>query len=91
MKEYNYIKKIFAEVCKKKDKNINEIKSTSLSHKNILNKKQKIYKKAVRKFFVKPNREMKAELAKYLKNRNFIIDADNNPYKFKVFNSIYNF
>ena len=91
MKEYNYIKKIFAEVCKKKDKNINEIKSTSLSHKNILNKKQKIYKKAVRKFFIKPNREMKAELSKYLKNRNFIIDADNNPYKFKVLNSIYNF
>ena len=91
LKEYKYVKKIYEEVYKKKKKSSNEIRSSSLSHNRILNKKQLIYKKAIRKYFAKPNREMKDELSKYIKNRNFIIDADNNPYRFKIFNSIYNF
>ena len=91
MKEYYDIKKIFNAALKKKKNNISDIKSSSLFGKRILNKKNTYYKKTIRKYFSRPNREMKRELSKYLKNKHFIIDADNNPYKFRVFNSIYHF
>ena len=91
MKEYFNIKKIFEDTMKKKKKNVNEFKRKSLSYKRILNKKNKFYKSTIKKYFSGPNREMKAELSKYIKNRHFIIDEDNNPYKFRVFNSLPDF
>jgi len=90
MKEYYDIKKIFDVALRKKKKNTSDIKSSSLYHKGVLNKKNIYYKKAIRKYFSRPNREMKHEFTKNLKNRYFVVDTDNNPYKFRVFNSIYN-
>ena len=91
MKEYFSIKKILDDVIRKKKKNVNEFQRSSLLYKKMLNKKNFIYKKAIKKYFSGPNREMKSELSKYIKNRYFIVDADNNPYKFRIFNSMHNF
>ena len=91
MKEYFSIKKIVEDVMRKKKKNVNEFQRSSSFYKRILNKKNFIYKKAIKKYFSGPNREMKSELSKYIKNRYFIVDADNNPYKFRIFNSMHNF
>ena len=91
MKEYFSIKKIVEDVMRKKKKNANEFHRSSLFYTRILNKKNFIYKKAIKKYFSGPIREMKSELSKYIKNRYFIVDADNNPYKFRIFNSIQKF
>ena len=91
MKEYYNIKKIFDEVIKKKRRSTSDFKRSSLFQKKLLDKKHLFFKKAFKRYFSGPTREMKAELSKYIKNRHFIVDADNNPYKFKIFNSMHIF
>jgi hypothetical protein len=91
MKEYYNIKEIFDEVVKKKRRSTTDFKRSSLFQKKMINKKNLFFKKAFKRYFSGPTREMKAELSKYIKNRHFIVDADNNPYKFKIFNSMHIF
>ena len=91
MKEYYNIKEIFDEVVKKKRRSTTDFKRSSLFQKKMINKKNLFFKKTFKRYFSGPTREMKAELSKYIKNRHFIVDADNNPYKFKIFNSMHIF
>ena len=90
MKKYYDVKKIFDNCVKKKKKSISDLKNNSLSCRRILNKKKSDFKNTVRRYFSGPNREIKKEFSKYIKNRYFIIDGDNNPYKFRIFNFTHN-
>ena len=91
MKEYYNIKEILDEVIKKKRRSTSDFKRNALLQNKIADKKNLFFKRAFKRYFSGPTREMKAELSRYIKNRNFIVDADNNPYKFKIFNSMHIF
>ena len=85
MKEFNSVKTIVTDFMKKKKKTAIEFKNKSLSYKRIQNEKKIFFKKAFRQYFSPPYREMKVELANYIKNRYFIVDENNNPFKFRIF------
>ena len=85
MKEFYNVKTIVTDIMKKKKKTIIEFKNKSLSYKRIQNEKKLFFKKALRQYFSPPNREMNVELSNYIKNRYFIVDENNNPFKFRIF------
>jgi hypothetical protein len=85
MKEFYNVKTIVTDFMKKKKKTAIEFKNKSLSYKRIQNEKKLFFKKALRQYFSPPNRDMKVELSNYIKNRYFIVDENNNPFKFRIF------
>ena len=85
MKEFYSVKTIVTDFMKEKKKTEKEFKNKSLSYKRIQNEKKLFFKKAFRQYFSPPNRDMKIELSNYIKNRYFIVDENNNPFKFRIF------
>jgi len=85
MKEFYNVKTIVTDFMKKKKKTAIEFKNKSLSYKRIQNEKKIFFKKAFRQYFSPPNRDMKVELSNYIKNRYFIVDENNNPFKFRIY------
>lgn len=85
MKEYFGVKKMVEDLIKKKKKKSLEFKKKALSHKKFQNQTKLYFKKAFKLYLSPPFKEMKTELSNFFRNKYFIVDEDNNPYKFRVF------